>query len=225
MTKEKAIAELPLYAEERMPKPSMTHRAKMFDKKRFVRKYGIVFGVAIFFTLYTILLSAWVNYKAEKRVRAEVEAEYAQQLQAHKDQMAQEQAAERFLSGDASREAFINQETDAVAAVISKLATDDQKRTEASCMLARVMNPAYPGTFQEVAEQAQQWPLYDGTDKTFSQHDREIADSIVRPYIESGIIPNGLTEDYIYGSWSPSDYVLRNTWEFGQNTRTWRYQG
>lgn len=204
------------------PKPPIRHRV-ITAKERFARRYGILLILAAAFTIYTVILSAYVNYRAEKRVRAEVEAEYAQQLQAHKDQMAQEQAAERFLSGDASREAFISQETDAVAAVISKLATDDQKRTEASCMLARVMNPAYPGTFQEVAEQAQQWPLYDGSDKTFSQHDREIADSIVRPYIESGIIPNGLTADMIYAAWSPSDLVLRDSYLNSATMHTWRW--
>ena len=204
------------------PKPPVRHRV-ITAKERFARRYGILLILAAAFTIYTVILSAYVNYRAEKRVRAEVEAEYAQQLQAHKDQMAQEQAAERFLSGDASREAFINQEADAVAAVISKLATDDQKRTEASCMLARVMNPAYPGTFQEVSEQAQQWPLYDGSDKTFSQHDREIADSIVRPYIESGIIPNGLTADMIYAAWSPSDLVLRDSYLNSATMHTWRW--
>ena len=218
-----------MFSAERIPeipeipqKPPVRHRV-ITAKERFARRYGILLILAAAFTIYTVILSAYVNYRAEKRVRAEVEAEYAQQLQAHKDQMAQEQAAERFLSGDASREAFINQETDAVAAVISKLATDDQKRTEASCMLARVMNPAYPGTFQEVAEQAQQWPLYDGSDKTFSQHDREIADSIVRPYIESGIIPNGLTADMIYAAWSPSDLVLRDSYLNSATMHTWRW--
>lgn len=42
---------------------------------------------------------------------------------------------------------------------------------------------------------------------------------------KGGIIPSGLTDEYVYGSWSENDYVLRNTWDFGSATRTWRYQG
>ena len=55
--------------------------------------------------------------------------------------------------------------------------------------------------------------------------DREIAEKILRAYYEDGIVPTGLTEEFVYGSWSESDYVLRNTWDFGSATRTWRYQG
>ena len=91
-------------------------------------------------------------------------------------------------------------------------------------MLARVMSTAYPNSFEEVASQPQQWMFYDGKDNTFSQHDREIAESIVRPYMENGIVPNGLTADMVYGHWSTNDFVLRNTWEYGPGTITWRYQ-
>ena len=85
------------------------------------------------------------------------------------------------------------------------------------------MNKAYPGTMQEVIAQPNQWMFYDPETK-FSTHDREIAEKILRAYYEDGIIPNGLTDEYVYGSWSESDYVLRNTWDFGSSTRTWRYQ-
>jgi hypothetical protein len=66
--------------------------------------------------------------------------------------------------------------------------------------------------------------FYDGSDKTFSQHDRELAESIVRPYMESSIIPNGLTPDMVYGAWSPNDFVLRDSYENAANMHTWRAQ-
>ena len=86
------------------------------------------------------------------------------------------------------------------------------------------MNKAYPGTMQEVIAQPEQWMFYSAENK-FSTHDREIAEKILRAYYEDGIVPTGLTEEFVYGSWSESDYVLRNTWDFGSATRTWRYQG
>ena len=92
-------------------------------------------------------------------------------------------------------------------------------------MLARVMSPFYPDSFEAVAAQPQQWMFYDGTDLTFSQHDREIAESIVRPFMEKGIVPNGLTAEMVYGSWSTNDFVLRDSYQTTATMQTWRYQG
>ena len=211
------------------PARKKTKGAHAVDKDTFLRRYGILLIAAAVFTIYTILLSSWVSWRTEKRVHAEMDAAYEQRVEQriaeYHEQKQQEQAAEYFLSGEASREAFINQEIDAVAPVIAKLSTDAQKYTEASCMLARVMNPSYPNSFQEVAKQKSQWMFYDGTDNKFSEHDREIAENIVRPYLESGKIPNGLTEEMVYGSWSTNDFVLRDHYEGSGTMTTWRYQG
>ena len=214
-----------------LPEPSEHRKGAhlVMDGKSFVRQHGIAIIAAAVFTLYTILLSAFVDYRAEKRVRAELAQEVQQQIaagiQAHKDEQQQAQAAEYFLSGQASFEAYVNQEIDAVAPVIAKLSTDTQKYSETACMIARHMNPAYPNTFKDIAGQPQQWPLYDGKDKTFSQHDRDIAESLIRPYLESGKIPDGLTADMVYGAWSQNDFVLRDDYEGTGTMHTWRYQG
>lgn len=199
------------------------------SKSPFWRDYKILIVGAAVFTIYSILLSAWVSWRTETRVHAEMDADYErrveQRIAEYHEQRQQEQAAEYFLSGEASREAFINQEIDAVAPVIAKLTTDAQKYTEASCMLARVMSPSYPNSFQEVAKQPKQWMFYDGTDNNFSDHDREIAENIVRPYLESGKIPNGLTAALVHGSWSTNDYVLRDDYQGSGTMTTWRYPG
>ena len=199
------------------------------SRNPFWRDYKILIVGAAVFTIYTILLSSWVSWRTETRVHAEMDADYErrveQRIAEYHEQRQQEQAAQYFLSGEASREAFINQEIDAVAPVIAKLSTDAQKYTEASCMLARVMSPIYPNSFQEVAKQPKQWMFYDGTDNNFSDHDREIAEKIVRPYLESGKIPNGLTAELVHGSWSTNDYVLRDDYEGSGTMTTWRYPG
>ena len=199
------------------------------SRNPFWRDYKILIVGAAVFTIYTILLSSWVSWRTETRVHAEMDADYErrveQRIAEYHEQRQQEQAAQYFLSGEASREAFINQEIDAVAPVIAKLSTDAQKYTEASCMLARVMSPSYPNSFQEVAKQPKQWMFYDGTDNNFSDHDREIAEKIVRPYLESGKIPNGLTAELVHGSWSTNDYVLRDDYEGSGTMTTWRYPG
>jgi len=199
-----------------------SHRATA-RKERFIKRYGIALCLACAFTLYSILLASFVKARTEKNLTAEYDAQYAQKMDAWIDEQRMEQSRQYFLSGEASREAAINQSVDAVAGAISKLSTDQQKLTEAACMLARVMNPNYPNTFEEVVDMPRQWMFYDGTNKTFSQHDRELADSIVRPYMESGIVPNGLTSDMVYGAWSNNDFVLRDSYQNTAMMHTFRY--
>ncbi len=234
MTNEKAMRLVPVYSRTEIP-----HREEARDTMftRFInhmterirvgfrRKYGILLMAAAAFTIYTILLSAGVETRTERRVRQEMAGAAVQAVEQYKAELAYQAQAEHFLSGEASREAAINQAVDAVAQVISKLSTDAQKATEACCMLARVMSTAYPNSFQEVAAQPQQWMFYNGEDNTFSQHDREIAERIVRPYMESGIVPNGLTAEMVYGEWTQHDFVLRDSYKTTSTMHTWRYQG
>ena len=236
MFDEIARSRLPVYAAQHIDdefafqkeKPKIKPVWKMirwFDAERFKKRYGIVLIGAALFTLYTIILSSCVHAAAVREVRADLQAEYAVMMEDYKREQAEAAQAEHWLSGDASREAAINQAVDAVAQVIARLSTDAQKATEACCMLARVMSPLYPNSFQEVAEQPQQWMFYDGTNKTFTEHDREIADSVIRPYMESGIIPYGLTDRMVYGEWSANDFVLRDSYKTTSTMHTFRWAG
>ncbi len=221
--------DLPTYMAVHIPdeqKSEIPFRMKArMDVERFKKRYAILLIGAALFLIYTILLSGYVHWKTERQVRQEMAIEYASQLEQYKAEQREAEQANYFLSGDASRDAAINQEVDAVAQVISKLSTDAQKLNEACCMLARVMNSSYPNSFAEVANMPSQWMFYDGSDKTFSEHDRELADTIVRPYMENGIVPNGLTAQMIYGEWTPNDFVLRDSYKTTSTMHTWRYQG
>ena len=232
MFDEKAMSLIPTYAQTEIPRREevqetmftriMNHAAEKI-RVGFRRKYGIALIGAALFTIYTILLSAGVEHRTEVRVRQEMAGEAAAAVEQYKAEQARETQKQYFLSGDASREAFVNQEIDAAARLAAKMSNDIQKGGIICNALARVMNKAYPGTMQEVIAQPEQWMFY-SADNKFSTHDREIAEKILRAYYEEGIVPTGLTEDFVYGSWSESDYVLRNTWDFGSATRTWRYQ-
>ena len=233
MFDEKAMSIVPAYAKAEIPHredemETMINRLMNRTAERirvgFRRKWGIFIIGAALFTIYTILLSAGVEHRTEVRVRQEMAGEAAAAVEQYKAEQARETQKQYFLSGDASREAFINQEIDASARLAARMSNDVQKGGIICNALARVMNKAYPGTMQEVIAQPEQWMFY-SEDNKFSTHDREIAEKILRAYYEEGIVPTGLTEDFVYGSWSESDYVLRNTWDFGTATRTWRYQG
>lgn len=225
-----ARKELQLWTEQKEePMFRIPTRTEVHVKaERFKKRYGLMLIAAAAFTVYTILLSAGVQYRTEvvteKRVRQELAIEYASQLEAYKQEQARAEQASYFLSGDASREAFLNQEIDAAARLAAKMGNDTQKGGIICNALARVMSKNYPSTMQEVIAQPNQWMFYDPANK-FSTHDREIAEKILRDYYENGIIPSGLTDEFVYGNWSENDYVLRNTWDFSSSTRTWRYQG
>lgn len=205
--------------------PKIVTKRKWFhiDWERIVKKYGIVIVGAAFFTLYTIILSWCVHTVAVRETRATMDAELESRMEAYRQEQALEAQKEHWLSGTASLDAAINQAVDAVAPVIAKLNTDDQKLTEACCMLARVMNPWYPNSFEEVAEQESQWMFYDGSNKTCTEHDRELAEQIIRPYMENGIVPVGLTDQMVYGEWSANDFVLRDSYKTTSTMHTFRY--
>jgi len=232
MTKELAIKEFPRWAMDEYAPAEQTRNIRRDAEDMihdFKKKHGILLALAFIWGFSMIVgccvTGMIVRVNTAAQVRAEAAAEFDARLEQYKAEQAYQAQAEHFLSGDASREAAINQAIDAVAQVISKLSTDAQKATEACCMLARVMNPAYPDSFQEVAAQPQQWMFYTGEDNTFSQHDRKIAESIVRPYMESGIVPNGLTAEMVYGEWTQNDFVLRDSYRTTSTMHTWRYQG
>lgn len=201
-------------------KTTIRARAELF-KKRYT---WFIIAMALF-CIYTIVLSYGVRQSTIKQVRKDMAIEYASQLEAYKRQQAEAVQKEHWLSGTASRDAAINQAVDAVAPVIARLNTDEQKQTEVGIMEARVMNPGFPNSFQEVAGQADQWPLYDGTNRTYTQHDKDIAESIIRPYMESGILPLDLTSEIVYAEWSPNDLRGRDNYYEAKAKVTWRFHG
>ena len=217
-------AELPKYENPGLKdREPAKRRRPVWDAESFKKRYGIFLIMAAAFALYTVILSGVVEHRTEQRVRQEAAIEYASMLEKYKAEQREQEQASYFLSGDASREAFLNQEIDAAARLAAKMGNDTQKGGIICNALARVMSRNYPGTMQEVIAQPQQWMFYSPENK-FSTHDREIAEAILRAYYVDGIIPTGLTEEFVYATWSENDYVLRNTWDFGPSTRTWRYQ-
>lgn len=230
MTAEKAREILPVYAAygekegfdlPEKPQRSVNHWTHW--REQFIKRNGLAI-IGLFIWAASLMIGCIVTGVIEHHnAYQEAEAWYAEQLEAYKEEQAKKEQAEHWLSGTASRDAAINQAVDAVAPVIAKLNTDAQKLTETCCMLARVMNKYYPNSFEEVAEQPQQWMFYDGSDRTCSQRDRELAESIIRPYMENGIVPNGLTDQMVYGEWSQNDFVLRDSYKTTSTMHTFRY--
>ena len=239
MTEEMARAEFPNWASkairivdeddgpvlDRKWKHERSGQRRNIDWDRMVKRYGIVVAGAALFTLYTIVLSWCVHAGAVKQVRADMEIEYAARLEEYKAEQARAVQAEHWLSGTASLDAAVNQAVDAIAPVVARLQTDEQKQTEVGIMIARTLNSGFPNSLQEVAEQEGQWPLYDGTIRTYTAHDCELVEPIVRPFMESGRLPLDLTSDIVFASWSQTDLVGRDSYYPTSTMHTWRYHG
>lgn len=196
---------------------------RMPSLEQFKKRYGILLVAAAAFTLYTIILSARVEHVTEKRVWAEARTEYEQQLDAYKAEQAYEAQKEHWLSGEASREAFINQEIKAGAQAISKEANDQVKGTKLGVAIARTLNPNYPGTIKEVFAQEDQF-MFISEDNTYTQHDWELSESMIRPLYEEGRLPNGLTSEMVFLDWNGSTATARDSYETNTSMGTWRYQ-
>ena len=210
---------------DRQWKHERPSQRRNIDWDRMVKRYGIVVAGAALFTLYTIVLSWCVHAGAVKQVRADMEIEYAARLEEYKAEQARAVQAEHWLSGTASLDAAVNQAVDAIAPVVARLQTDEQKQTEVGIMIARTLNSGFPNSLQEVAEQEGQWPLYDGTIRTYTAHDCELVEPIVRPFMESGRLPLDLTSDIVFASWSQTDLVGRDSYYPSSTMHTWRYHG
>ena len=190
----------------------------------FIRKYGLAIVLAAAFTLYTMILSWSVAGKTEKRVRSEMAEQYAAELQAYKEEQAEARSREYFQSGEASREAFINREITAGAQLIAKEANDQVKGTKLGVAIARKLNPNYPDSIQDVAAQPNQFMFY-SPDNTYTQHDWDLAESMIRPLYEQNIIPNGLTENMVYFEWNGTSGTARDSYETTTSMSTWKYTG
>ena len=233
MIDEKAMRMLPAYAKAEIPQREevpkgmwtrlMNHAAERI-RVGFRRKYGILLIGAAAFTLYTILLSASVEHRTEIRVRQEMAGEAAAAVEQYKAEQALQAQKEHWLSGDASREAFINQEIKAGAQAISKEANDEVKGTKLGVGIARVLNPNYPGTIKEVFAQENQF-MFISEDNTYTQHDWDLAESLIRPFYEDGVLPNGLNQDMVFFEWNGTTGTARDSYQTTTGMSTWRYQG
>lgn len=209
---------------EAKKKPAKRSFFRIPDLERLKKRYGILVIAAAAFTIYTIILSSCVEASTAKRVWDEAETHYDAQLEAYKAEQAYEAQKQHWLSGDASREAFINQEIKAAAQAISKEANDQVKGTKLGVGMARMLNPNYPGTIKEVFAEEGQF-MFISDENTYTQHDWDLAERMLRPFYEDGILPNGLTQDMVFLDWNGNTATARDSYKTTTGMSTWRYQG
>ncbi len=125
------------------------------------------------------------------------------------------------MTGDASLQAAMDEESDAIARVIGTMTTKRMKQTMIWNILVRVDSPFYPNNVKDVVGQPQQWMFYDEKNP-IRDDDKQLALEQLKLWHE-GRYPAGLSANYVYGEWSTNDYVLRDNWEKNSKTNYWRF--
>lgn len=225
MTVERAMKEFPVWsvmpAVEREEPKALKRELK---KEWFVKRYGLAIAAILALAVWTaatgLITGSIVRHNTEIEVTERVTSEMRAGFQEYLEEQKRAESARYFLSGDASREAAMNQEADAIARVIGTMSTKRQKQTMIWNILCRVDSPAYPGTVQEVIAQPQQWMFYD-EGNPIREDDRTLALEQLKLWHE-GRYPSGLSSAFVYGEWSQTDYVLRDSWEKNSRTNYWR---
>ncbi len=219
-----AIKKIPIYADEPLPKPVQIPMRMRYDAKTLTRKYGILVIMAAAFTIYSVLLSAYVHWTTEKATWVEAKAYYDQKLEDYKTEQSQAVQAEHFKSGEASLEAQINQEADLLSKV-SIWKTDEAFLTFCCNVWVRVCHDGFPNSVKEVLEQEKQYDFYN-PDAPIDTGRQAKAVALLQQ-LHEGRWPAHLTTEHLYLEMMNDGNicVLHTDYEHRGNDITWRYQG
>lgn len=118
-------------------------------------------------------------------------------------------------------------EAEALAKVIYGIRdnSEDDMRTHIWCILNRVDRKdgefSTANTLEEVIGKPGQWIFYD------ESYEYPVVEGLYQIALEEVIAWHDghrpCSADYVYEEWSRDEIVLRSTWEYGKDTKTWRY--
>lgn len=190
----------------------------------FWRDYKILLVGSLLLTLWTIMTctitGTIVRHNTEIEVEERVTHEMRGQFQSHLDWQAEQEQAAKFLTGDASRQAQIEEDAEYTAKLMSKYKTKRMKQTVLLNAWARMKSGLYPNTMKAVVSQANQFQFWNESNPVKAD-DYELAYALLTD-LYAGKYPAGFDDKFIYGEWSENDYVLRDTWEKNSNTNYYR---
>ena len=175
-------------------------------------KYAvIVLGVV----LYTIVVMRVSDAKAAAKYEAWTERFV-------NDYLSQVEAEKRGMPID-PHEQLLNQQSEALARVLYGVKDNSAEdlKTLCWCVFNRVDNPKYPDNIEAVIEQPKQWMGYSENNPVMDDLYKLAKEQI--QLWQNGRRP--VSNELIYMSWTPARIVLRDTWQYGMNTKTWVWSG
>ena len=138
------------------------------------------------------------------------------------DYLSQVEAEERGMPID-PHEQLLNQQSEALARVLYGVKDNSAEdlKTLCWCVFNRVDNPKYPDNIEAVIEQPKQWMGYSENNPVMDDLYKLAKEQI--QLWQNGRRP--VSNELIYMSWTPARIVLRDTWQYGMNTKTWVWSG
>ena len=198
--------------------------------EQFKRRYGILLITALLLTLYTILLSASVEARTEKRVRKEMEDAATQAVENYKAEQDQqkkdaeeEQKKAGFLTGEASLQNYIETLAAPLSVHVASLrmernVTAAGAETYAWVDLARFASGIYGSTLEEVLSDPKQIEGYIEGHATRPEDD-EIGLRVATNYVMKKF-PTGYNMNMIFAQIMADGSVeARDQYDTGPNTR------
>ena len=209
--------------------PKIEQRSKTKVRKpsfeQFVRNHMVTVILLAAMFLDGVIVGGSTAHNVRKETEERLAAEYAAKLEEYKAEQARSVQAEYFLSGEASREAFINQEAEALVKDGGVWKNDKAMYTFWGSVVARVMNSAYPNTVREVLAQKGQYDFWSENNKIDNTKFQKAKEFLTEFY--DGYIPADLSKDHVYIEMRDggNDCVLHTQYGGGKNDDPWRYHG
>ena len=188
---------------------------------RFVRRNAILLVALVGLILWTWAVHAISYHNAVVDTTEKLTAEYDAKIEEAVNAVHEQYAAQRFTADEASRQVAMNAEAGWIAKVLYGIRDNNEKdlRTAVWCILARVDNPWYPNSVQEVCEQKQQWMGYSGDNPILTNLKNIALEELEVWY--TGERPVG--DEFVYLYWTPTKVTLRDSFTDGSTTNYWRY--
>lgn len=171
--------------------------------------------LALCVVVYTLIVLRVADAKAEQKYEAWCDRFV-------NDYLSQVEAEQRGMPID-PKEQLLNQQSEALARVLYGVKDNSAQdlKTLCWCVFNRVDNPAYPDSIEAVIEQPKQWMGY-SEDNPVLDNLYKLAKEQIQAW-QNGRRP--VSNELIYMSWTPARIVLRDTWQYGMNTKTWVWSG
>jgi len=219
------------------------HMTKDGSRSIFWRDHKLLIIGAALFTLYTIGLSSWVNWKADKRADEQTKAALTnyyetkvvaywdgegeapkEKIPVHANEQVRVVQA-KVLTDEESKQAAMERDAVALAKDSDVWKTEEAFKAHCWCAVLRKQSAQYPSEILTVLKQPKQFDYYNEDQLTYSTEKYGWAMEVLQQ-AETGALPKGLTANHLYLEMKDAGRVciLHTDPEHGYSDDQWRYK-
>lgn len=196
---------------------------RAIKRDRFFRDYGLTLLVVFLWAASMMIGCGVTGVIVHHNAMLDIEDAKKQAVNEYKAEQALIVQAEHWKSGEASREAAMNQDVELLARWMSFFSTDRAKLSFGGNVLVRWLSSLYEDDLRSVLTEKDQFS-FGNEDLIASERDKELA-KVIWSLHEQRMLPAGLTMQHLYGEVRDGgqDYVVRNEYQKSAGTDYWRW--